>query len=295
MKTKKVRPVLVKGKNKVHDIYMIDNLEYQIDKKISMNGIEQQLILISLEDEKIEVGDKVHFEIMNGLIFVKENSNIGYNPDFCKKVIANQDQLSPELIQQLVDEYNNGGMKDFEIEMKDWCDYDDDCTWGGLDNSDYRPKLTNGFVTVAEENNCTKDITNGWGNLSKEQLDAIHPKKSTREQAMEWWNNLCWTDKFLLMKEEFSDRHPQSLTGREIEEIWRQWHEDFVSKVMGDNKKLVDFEMLKYSLPMFEACVDNCQPEWNKYTNNLKLFFKKLSESGSFAHKAHKELQRLNK
>lgn len=28
---------------------------------------------------------------------------------------------------------------------------------------------------------------------------------------------------------------------------------------------------------------------------NLQLFFQKLSESGSFAHKAHKELQRLNK
>lgn len=290
MKTKKVKPVLVSTNKKVHDTYMVDNLEYQIDKKLSFNGIEKQLILISLDpDEKIDVGDIVYekdneYQIYEISDYYKDNMPKEY--PWCK-VIATHDRLSPELIQQLIDEYNNGGMKDFEIEMDN--NYND---VNKLIDVEF-PKLTNGFVTVVEKN--ANDITNGWGSLSKEQLDTIHPKKSTREQAMEWWNNLCWTNKGILMSGHFSERHPQFLSGREIEEIWRQWHEDFVSKVMGDNKKLVDFEMLKYSLPMFEACVDNCQPEWNKYTNNLKLFFKKLSESGNFAHKAHKELQRLNK
>ena len=42
-----------------------------------------------------------------------------------------------------------------------------------------------------------------------------------REKAMAWWNNkLCWTDKCLLMEGDFKHRHPQSLTGSEIEKLW---------------------------------------------------------------------------
>lgn len=38
-------------------------------------------------------------------------------------------------------------IKSIEIEYKDWCDYDDDNTLGGLDKSDYRPvTLLNGKV-----------------------------------------------------------------------------------------------------------------------------------------------------
>jgi hypothetical protein len=131
-------------------------------------------------------------------------------------------------------------MKDFDIEMTV-----KDCLESHEGNTIYEPLLVNGFVTVVKEN--ANDFTNGWGNLSKEQLDTIHPKKFTREQAM------------------------------------------------GDNKELVDFEMLVDIPHIFEALVDEYAPQWDDKSQNLKLFFQKLSESGSFAHRAHKELQRLNK
>lgn len=179
MKTYKVRPVLVSTENKVHDTYMIDRLEYQIDKKLSINGIEQELILISLEDEKIEVGDIVLYHNPNTQrkLVVKVSSITNDMFDYerktleireiptiwAKKVIARQSQISPELIQQLVDEYNNGDMKDFEIEINS------DIKHNGiqelLKDEFYQnfpeelpncvfievSKLTNGFVTVVKK------------------------------------------------------------------------------------------------------------------------------------------------
>ena len=132
MKTHKVRPILIPTNKEVHTIYMIDNLEYHIDKKLSLNAIEQQLILVSLEDKKIEIGDKfycsdntnyAHILTCSGYtndthLQAKSNNKYGYgdwNICYSKKVIATQEQLSTELIEQLVDEYNNNGMKDFKI------------------------------------------------------------------------------------------------------------------------------------------------------------------------------------
>jgi hypothetical protein len=57
----------------------------------------------------------------------------------------------------------------------------------------------------------------------------------------------------------------------------------------------VDWEMLKNSLPMIDACVNNCQPLWNNYIDNLKLFFHLLSTKSTFAKVAYENLKRLNK
>ena len=46
-------------------------------------------------------------------------------------------------------------------------------------------------------------------------------KKSSRGLALEWWNELSWTNKGNLMGGEFKHRHPQSLTGREVEIVWK--------------------------------------------------------------------------
>jgi len=43
---------------------------------------------------------------------------------------------------------------------------------------------------------------------------------SKRELATHWRNDLSWSDKGLLMEGEFKHRHPQSLTGREIERLF---------------------------------------------------------------------------
>lgn len=41
-----------------------------------------------------------------------------------------------------------------------------------------------------------------------------------RQKAMTWWNELSWTEKGNLMEGDFKHRHPQSLTGSEIEKLW---------------------------------------------------------------------------
>lgn len=40
------------------------------------------------------------------------------------------------------------------------------------------------------------------------------------ELAMDWWNNLSWTEKVNLMEGDFKYRHSQSLTGSEIEKLY---------------------------------------------------------------------------
>jgi len=154
MKTHKVRPVLVETKENT-GITLGINITRNIPGK--MRGTNYQLILISLEDEKIEVGDK--YLLPNGII---TSAATGYKrPDEYKKVIATQNQLSPELIQQLIDEYNNGGMKDFEIEMEEKDIPEDNDLHCASDGGYYskptsykrvsKPKLTNDFVTVVKE------------------------------------------------------------------------------------------------------------------------------------------------
>jgi hypothetical protein len=183
MKTKKVRPVLVASKAtnaKDLPIYAIGKCIKSLSD-VNIGDIRliqrmffpfeyfqpQQLILISLEDDKVEIGDEFIVKLFkitgesDGLYLERctKIKDVWVN-DYditttrhianCKKVIATQDQLSPELIKQLVAEYNNGDMKDFEIEMEE--DYTSEIQKQGCDyKPDLYPKLTNGFVTVVEK------------------------------------------------------------------------------------------------------------------------------------------------
>lgn len=96
--------------------------------------IKQQLILISLEpDENIEVGDKVYSSETNSILtFNNETACKLANQQKAKtyfKLIATQDQLPPEYIQQFKVEDVYIEMENVKIEV---------------------PKLTNGFVTIKE-------------------------------------------------------------------------------------------------------------------------------------------------
>ena len=156
MKTIRVRPILLPTKEYAKTGDLIDVFGNLIIADIDMrHHHKQQLILISLEDETICQGDSVVwanqiFEVCNS----KAYSNTNFiRAEFCNtnnipKVIATQEQLSPELTQQLVGEYNNGEMKDFEIEMM----YRE-CPNSSIENWNYFPKplLTNGFVTAVEK------------------------------------------------------------------------------------------------------------------------------------------------
>lgn len=129
----------------------LDRLQYHTN---------QQLVLISFDpNDKIERNDLYYHTKYRTIHKAESFDTTQYDGDWCKKVIATQDQLSPELISQLENEYNNGGMKNFEIEMSstyfnntplnhgqpdyDWCNTPDDLAGFKL-----QPKLTKSFVTV---------------------------------------------------------------------------------------------------------------------------------------------------
>lgn len=177
MKTKLVRPVLVESKEP-NNIYTLGGKLYQTTPNTNIvvsktdKLIPQQLILISLEDEKIEVGDIGFINIGGGTVgtvsYDKEyktwdlttKDNVHYpftTREYIKKVIVPQEQISPELIQQLVDEYHNGGMKDFEIEMIE--KIHNHYSGANAQWKELLPKLTNGFVTiVTEKENSDREI-----------------------------------------------------------------------------------------------------------------------------------------
>ena len=152
MKTLLVRPVLVPTKDTESILVIDDNSRrLHICKPNEAAWGHQQIVLVSLDpNEKIEKGD-LHIRFHNG----KVGSNIDNSPiEWChkykyKKVIATQDQLSPDHIHKLVDEYNNGEMQNFEIEM-DWILGDKEDENQNLIPV-LQPKLTNNFITIVEK------------------------------------------------------------------------------------------------------------------------------------------------
>ncbi len=186
MKTKLVRPVLVESNNPVQIgsimkyIKLFPFHDDDVDKPVGSLVLNKnfnivssnqywkhcQLILISLEDDKIEEDALVLVDGGLGRIGLdKFQNNVKYSirP---KKVIATQSQLSPEYIQQFIEEYNKGEVKDFKIEMEDrfgycakcnayqfasfiTCNYRPSC--GGKIIQKDEPKLTNGYVTIVNK------------------------------------------------------------------------------------------------------------------------------------------------
>lgn len=169
--TIKVKPVLVESKNPTNLlINTINNrLLYDCQDIIKTHAKYQQLNLVSLEpDEKIENGDKYYSDTFK---HIYETPCLPLSIKDLQKVIASQNQLSSELIHQLVNEYNTyGNMKEFEIYIEKrflMCKhcgspypYESNdgkcatCRKSGLGiMSKPEPKLTNGFITVKKDLN----------------------------------------------------------------------------------------------------------------------------------------------
>ena len=127
-------------------------------------------------------------------------------------------------------------------------------------------------------------------------MSEVLEEKSDREKAIEWYDSLP-IGKAMEVRRNFGvDVTRKSVTDKEIEQIWRkekcaekgvQTHKEFEDKI----KEQVDFELLKIQIQDFIN--DESYSEGAR--SNLKLFFDLLSKSSTFAHKAHKELQRLNR
>ena len=166
MKTKKVRPVLVEIKDASNIFENNDKTLsfYEHKQHASSGGKKFELILISLEDEKIEEGECLnlaHRVIVQPTDLEWANSN----SNNLKKVIARQSQISPEYISKFIAQYNKGCVEDLEIEMEK-CWINSDNVKGNsftevakfepsINDFDavliIQPKLTNGFVTIVEK------------------------------------------------------------------------------------------------------------------------------------------------
>lgn len=180
MKTKKVRPVLIESKNNEDRQYpcilkyshMFGDTKGKIgyfDCNIRTPAIKMEIILISLEDENIESGDIGFINIGSGTIgtvsYDKEyktwdlttKDNIHYpftTREYIKKVIAIQDQIPSEYISKFIEQYNNGCIEDFEIEMEKIKNPNFNRNKGVcVSNPTYLliPKFTNGFISVVEK------------------------------------------------------------------------------------------------------------------------------------------------
>ena len=123
MKTKKCRPVLVEcsRKSRKGDLVIspiglgihISDIEYSVHNK-------QQLILISLEDEKLEIGNTIYSKPLNKIDVLEEmpKGDLKFWFNGIYKVIVTQEQISPEYIAKFVEQYNNGGVEDLKVEME---------------------------------------------------------------------------------------------------------------------------------------------------------------------------------
>jgi len=181
LKTKLVKPILVDAKEYVdkYPFLGLDNnklsLYSETTNPSNFNVIPKQLILIScVSGETINPGDKYYDEHYSLVLIATNQSD--HNIYNYKKVIVQQDHLSPEYIQKFIGEYNNGQITDIYIEMEDnkelleeivdnieqicleECDNVEDSPYyeqyclaiKDMDNIVYNPKLTNGFITIEQ-------------------------------------------------------------------------------------------------------------------------------------------------
>lgn len=113
-------------------------------------------------------------------------------------------------------------------------------------------------------------------------------EKSDRERAIEWWLSIYSTIKRVTLQEKYfgTSSLVNRITNEEIEQIWRK-----ETQQEKEEMPQVDFELLSLSV----IAVSSNLKLTKKANLNLKLFFDLLSKSSTFAHKAHKELNKLTK
>ena len=121
MKTMRVRPVLVETTDKSRICHLTPKgIEYkdlrflEIECPIINDSINYDIILISL-DYCANIGD-MYYDEHNNLV-LKATEYTDHKVNLYKRVIANQRLFTDELTENLVEEYNNGGMNDFDIKM----------------------------------------------------------------------------------------------------------------------------------------------------------------------------------
>ena len=225
MKTKLVRPVLVESKERT-DIWWSGHKMYYNRTPKEPRTPCYQLILISLED-KFEVEDIVcdGIKIMNATPKIVNAQHLIDRREW-RKVIATQPQLSPEYLQQAISEYNNGGMKDVEIEMEEYTDGNGMYRNGKL----FQPRLTNDFVTIVNTMKAEEKL---------QQAANIHADnyydKNDSEQFTHWCN-----------------RQSNFLAGAKSPESLEYWKE---KEKLYTEDEVKEYVFMAYNLRTTDGCV----------------------------------------
>ena len=162
----------------------------------------KELVLIDLDNKNIVEGDKVILynnlniftvkSIKDGRVIVDEYPNLTINLNIVRKIIATQEQLSPEYINTFVDEYNTSKIKDIKIKVKE------DKFWDNIqsviDNPNREPDailitplLTNGYITIVKS-----DVETIQDVIDK-HTDKLNILKDNRAK----WEEDNWSDEEL--------------------------------------------------------------------------------------------------
>ena len=162
MKTITVKPILIDcdetyqkgirlGTMKNKELIFVDFYDTIEDSDIGLFNTPLYDI-IGIVNIRISNGIKV-YDIDNQLI------PIGRTPN---KVIARQSQISPEYIEQFIEEYNKGEVKDIEIEIEELLTkvYDNigGHPGGHWEGNGFKPLLSSGSITIVERDIAINSI-----------------------------------------------------------------------------------------------------------------------------------------
>ena len=152
MGTLKVRPVLIETKERTNIWWSGHKMYYNRTPEEPRTPC-YELILISLEDENIEVGCECVNLAHKIIVQPTDSEWANSNSDNLKKVIARQSQIPPEYISKFIEQYNNGCVEDLEIEMEYISGWSKLLVekQGSPIKYHIQPKLTKGFVTIVEK------------------------------------------------------------------------------------------------------------------------------------------------
>lgn len=160
METLKVKPVFINANFDSKVGFYNDKMCYSEFDHLNKDWKNKTIILIS-EDSVINKGDIVFRTdtltthetntVTDGFVGIINTG--GVNKKLCKNVIATQNDMSPQLIINLIDEYNKTGkMNDIVVGIKT------------LHEGQIIPRYTMGYITVIEENNIQN--IKGWYYIS---------------------------------------------------------------------------------------------------------------------------------
>lgn len=97
------------------------------------------------------------------------------------------------------------------------------------------------IIELVGENNFKQIIKESDKRVNQKQYPeetfGLASETTTREQALAYFNSLPSDDQQMLTYRYFNERHRQSLTGREIEEIWRKECNQIEDEVFKPNQK----------------------------------------------------------